>query len=44
MAVINSIIAREGKLIEGWRIAGIGKKHVVIEKGGEKLQLTFDKY
>jgi len=44
MAVINSTIAREGRIIEGVRVVRIDKKHVVIEKGGEKLVLTFDKY
>jgi len=42
MAVINSIIAREGKTVEGGRIVRIDKKYVVIEKNGEELMLTFD--
>ena len=42
MAVINSIIAREGKMVEGCRVVRIDKKYVVIEKNGEELMLTFD--
>ncbi len=42
MAVINSIIAREGKIIEGGRVVRIDKQYVVIEKDGEKLMLSFD--
>ncbi len=42
MAVINSIIAREGKIIEGGRVSRIDKKYVVIEKNGEELMLRFD--
>ncbi len=44
MAVINSTIAREGRMIEGTRIIRIDKKHVVVEKDGEELLLTFNKY
>ena len=44
MAVINATIAREGRVVDGARVVRIDKKHVIIEKDGEQLLLTFDKY
>lgn len=42
IAVINSTIVREGKVVDGGRVARIDKEYVVIEKDGEELMLTFD--
>ncbi len=44
MAVINASIAKEGSMIEGAIVRRIDQKQVIVEKNGETMFLTFDKY
>lgn len=44
MAVINATIAVEGKVVDGARIVRIEKRRVLIEKDGETMILSFDRY
>lgn len=43
-AFINDMIVREGDTIGGYRIAGVSKDKVVLQRGEQKLYLSFPEF